>query len=870
MSNDNILLPNGGDKPAALQGKVTMELPIMTIRDLVVYPGTVLPLIISQKEAVQLIDDVVATTKTFGFIAIKPSSLLDREVENIVDAGEIDEISDEEGITDPANGGAGPAAEGLTIPQKPPELRRDRDSELRRDRDSELRRDRDSEPPVIPVETDVKPTDLYEYGTRVEIAKLFKYPDGTTRLLVQGIERIKLDGIIERRPYLKARVLISKEVVERDPETEALSRTAINLFMEIVKGIPYLPLDELKMAAMNISSPLTMCYFIASNINFPMEEKQRVLELDTVKEKLQRLIRLLNREAEVMRMGNRIQTEIKDEITKAQREQILREQMRIIQRELGEDEGRNTEIPKLKEQLAKANLPAEARKIADEELTRLARIHPSSAEYTVARTYLDWLINLPWSVATEDNLDINRAETILNEDHYGLEKVKGRILEYLAVRKLKSDMKGPILCFAGPPGVGKTSLGKSIARALGRKFVRFSLGGVRDEAEIRGHRRTYIGALPGRIIQWIRKSGSKNPVFMLDEVDKIGMDFRGDPASALLEVLDPEQNNSFSDHYLEVDFDLSSVMFITTANILDTIPSALRDRMEVLELPGYIAEEKVRIAIEHLIPKQLKEHGLEPSDIDFKPDLLLKIITDYTREAGVRNLEREIATICRKVAKNKASASMEPVQPLPRPTAANIEDFLGPVKFFAEIANRKPDTGVATGMAWTPIGGEIMFVEATRMKGSNGLILTGHLGDVMKESARAALSYIRSHSRQLKVPDSAFNGYDIHIHVPAGAIPKDGPSAGVTIGVALTSLFMNKPIRNDVSMTGEITLRGKILPVGGIKEKVIGARRAGIKTIILPRENEKDLKEIPEHILKGLNFRLIDNLEDALKIALMK
>lgn len=846
MSNDNILIPDGINAsppggPTALSNKVTMELPIMTIRDLIVYPGTVLPLIISQKEATQLIDDVVATTKTFGFIAIKPSSLLDQETSAIDAEGELEEISNEEGIT-------APAQEGIINPPKLPAI---------------------PEIPVVPVETDIKPTDLYEYGCRVEVAKMFKYPDGTTRLLVQGIERIKLEGIIERKPYLKARVLIAKENVERDAETEALSHTAINLFMEIVKGIPYLPLEELKLAAMNISSPLTMCYFIASNINFPMEEKQKVLELDSIKDKLERLIRLLNREAEVLRLGNRIQTEIKDEITKAQREIILREQMRIIQRELGEGEGHNTEIPKLKEQLAKAKLPPEAQKIADDELNRLSRIHPSSAEYTVARTYLDWLINLPWSVTTEDNLDITRAEKILDEDHYGLEKVKERILEYLAVRKLKKDMKGPILCFVGPPGVGKTSLGKSIARALGRKFVRFSLGGVRDEAEIRGHRRTYIGALPGRIIQWIRKSGSNNPVFMLDEVDKIGMDFRGDPASALLEVLDPEQNNSFSDHYLEVDFDLSSVMFITTANILDTIPSALRDRMEVMELAGYIAEEKVKIAQEHLVPKQLKEHGLEAADIDFKPDLLFEIITNYTREAGVRNLEREIATICRKVAKNKASQESSK-QPLTKPTAQNIENFLGPIKFFAEIAGRKPDIGVATGMAWTPIGGEIIFVEATKMRGNGGLILTGHLGDVMKESARAALSYIRSHSKRLKIPDSAFNGYDIHIHVPAGATPKDGPSAGVPLGVALISLFMNKPIRNDVSMTGEITLRGKIMPVGGIKEKVIGARRAGIKTIILPRENEKDLKEIPKHILDGLNFQMIDNLEDALKIALIK
>ncbi|MDI6787993.1 MAG: endopeptidase La [Planctomycetota bacterium] len=809
-----------------LSQKITMELPIMTIHDLVIYPGTIIPLIISHKGVVQLIDDVLASTKTFGFVGIKPSSVLSEQVggaEQNIPAEILSEIEND-----------------TSVPQE-------------------------KEMMTASVELDVKPTDLYEYGCRVEIVKMFKIPDGTVRLLVQGVEKIKLDGIIQRKPYLKAKVLVLKEDTEQGAEVEAFSRTALGIFMDIVRQMPYLPVEELRLAAMNITSPLIMCYFITSNMGFPMEEKQRILELNSSTEKLKRLIRLLNREAEVLRLGSRIQSEITQEITKAQREQILREQMRIIQRELGETDSYNTEINKLREQIAKARLPEEANKIANDELNRLSRIHPSSAEYTVARTYLDWLINLPWSISTEDNLDINRGEKILDEDHYGLEKVKGRILEYLAVRKLKPDMKGPILCFVGPPGVGKTSLGKSIARALGRKFVRFSLGGVRDEAEIRGHRRTYIGALPGRVIQWIKKAGSKNPVFMLDEIDKIGMDFRGDPASALLEVLDPEQNNSFSDHYLEVPFDLSSVMFITTANILDTIPPALRDRMEVLELLGYIAEEKIKITQEHLIPKQLKEHGITEGDIKFTPELLSKIITGYTREAGVRNLEREIATVCRKIAKDKASEKI----PLPQVTISNIEGFLGPVKFFSELAGRKPEQGVATGMVWTPVGGEIVFVESTRMKGSNNLILTGHLGDVMKESARAALSYIRSHSKELKISDNFFKGYDIHIHVPAGAIPKDGPSAGITIAISLISLFMNKPVRNDVAMTGEITLRGKILPVGGIKEKVIGARRAGIRTIILPKENQKDLKEIPQHILDGLKFHLIDKIEDALKLALM-
>ncbi|MGZ3538400.1 MAG: endopeptidase La, partial [Thermodesulfobacteriota bacterium] len=524
----------------------------------------------------------------------------------------------------------------------------------------------------------------------------------------------------------------------------------------------------------------------------------------------------------------------------------------------------SSEIKELKEKIKKAKMPADALAAAEKELDRLAKIPPASAEYTVARTYLDWLAELPWSETTEDNLDIDNAQKTLDEDHYDLEKVKKRILEYLAVRKLKADMKGPILCFVGPPGVGKTSLGKSIARTMGRKFIRISLGGVRDEAEIRGHRRTYVGALPGRIIQGIKKAGSNNPVFMLDEVDKIGMDFRGDPSSALLEVLDPEQNFSFSDHYIDVPFDLQKVMFITTANVLDTIPPALRDRMETLELPGYSEDQKMMIAKQFLIPKQISEHGLSSEYIEFQDAALQTIISSYTREAGVRNLEREIATTCRGVAKDVARGIKEKVMISPD----NLHKFLGPVKFFPEVAERTSEPGVATGLAWTPTGGDIIFVEVTKMRGEKGLTLTGQLGDVMKESAQAALAYVRSKAKELGIEEDFFAKNDIHIHVPAGAIPKDGPSAGITMFIALTSLLTNKPVRNDVAMTGEITLRGLVLPVGGIKEKVLAGMRAGIRTIILPKKNEKDLEEIPEHIRKQMNFKFIQRMDEAIELAL--
>jgi ATP-dependent Lon protease len=614
----------------------------------------------------------------------------------------------------------------------------------------------------------------------------------------------------------------------------------------------------------NIKSPSILSDLIASNLNLSTTEKQGILETFDIRERLAKVHLLLNKEVQVLELGNKIQSQVKEDMDRTQREYYLREQLKAIKKELGEMDEHSTEIKDLREKIKKAKMPPDAMTAAEKELDRLAKIPPASAEYTVARTYLDWLAELPWSETTEDNLDIDNAQKTLDEDHYDLEKVKKRILEYLAVRKLKADMKGPILCFVGPPGVGKTSLGKSIARTMGRKFIRISLGGVRDEAEIRGHRRTYVGALPGRIIQGIKKAGSNNPIFMLDEVDKIGMDFRGDPSSALLEVLDPEQNFSFSDHYIDVNFDLSKVMFITTANVLDTIPPALRDRMETLELPGYSEDQKMMIAKEFLILKQINEHGLSSEFIEFQDEALQMIISSYTREAGVRNLEREIATICRGVAKDVARGIKEKVVIVPE----LLHKYLGPVKFFPEIAERTSDPGVATGLAWTPTGGDIIFVEATKMRGEKGLTLTGQLGDVMKESAQAALAYVRSKSKELGIEEDFFEKNDIHIHVPAGAIPKDGPSAGITMFIALTSLLTNKPVRSDVAMTGEITLRGLVLPVGGIKEKVLAGMRAGIKTIILPKKNEKDLEEIPERIRKEMNFKFIQRMDEAIELAL--
>jgi ATP-dependent Lon protease len=710
---------------------------------------------------------------------------------------------------------------------------------------------------------DPKESDLYSVGVAALILRMIRELDGSQRVIVQGVSRIRVKEYFQREPYFKVKSETIEEMNILGVEVEALMMNLKNLFQRAVELAPYLT-SELGTMVGNIKSPSILADLIASNLNLSTTEKQGILETFDTRERLAKVHLLLNKEVQVLELGNKIQSQVKEDMDRTQREYYLREQLKAIKKELGEMDEHSTEIKELREKIKKAKMPPDAMNAAEKELDRLAKIPPASAEYTVARTYLDWLSELPWSETTQDNLDIDNAQKTLDEDHYDLEKVKKRILEYLAVRKLKADMKGPILCFVGPPGVGKTSLGKSIARTMGRKFIRISLGGVRDEAEIRGHRRTYVGALPGRIIQGIKKAGSNNPIFMLDEVDKIGMDFRGDPSSALLEVLDPEQNFSFSDHYIDVNFDLSKVMFITTANVLDTIPPALRDRMETLELPGYSEDQKMMIAKEFLILKQINEHGLSSELIEFQDEALQMIISSYTREAGVRNLEREIATICRGVAKDVARGIMEKVVIVPE----LLHKFLGPVKFFPEIAERTSEPGVATGLAWTPTGGDIIFVEATKMRGEKGLTLTGQLGDVMKESAQAALAYVRSKSKELGIEEDFFEKNDIHIHVPAGAIPKDGPSAGITMFIALTSLLTNKPVRNDVAMTGEITLRGLVLPVGGIKEKVLAGMRAGIRTIILPWKNEKDLEEIPERIRNEMNFKFIQRMDEAIELAL--
>jgi ATP-dependent Lon protease len=710
---------------------------------------------------------------------------------------------------------------------------------------------------------EVKPEDLFDVGCAAHILKMLKMPNNSLRLLIQGTSRIRLTEFTQREPYIRAKVAPLKDQGEKTTDTQALMVGVKGIFQKVVELAPNLP-AELAIMAMNVEEPGALADLIASTLSIPLADKQNLLETLDVKGRLERANFLLTKELTVLELGSKIQSQVREGIDKSQREYFLREQLKAIQKELGEKDERTAEIEELRQRMAQAKLPPEAMKEGERELDRLAKMPPAAAEYTVSRTYLDWLIELPWSVHTQDNLDIAQAQKALDEDHYDLEKVKKRILEYLSVRKLKADMKGPILCFAGPPGTGKTSVGKSIAKALGRKFIRISLGGVRDEAEIRGHRRTYVGALPGRIIQGIRKAGSNNPVFMLDEIDKLGMDFRGDPSAALLEVLDPEQNYAFSDHYLDVAFDLSKVMFITTANILDPIPPALRDRMEVLDLLGYTEEEKLKIAEEFLVPKQVEAHGLSEKDIQFEEEALRRIALEYTREAGVRNLEREIAHICRGVARRVAEGQGAPSIIKPD----DVPAYLGPIKFFSEVAERTSEPGVATGLAWTPTGGDILFVEATRMKGRKGFSLTGQLGDVMKESAQAALSYVRTRAKALKIPVDFFEHSDIHIHVPAGAIPKDGPSAGVTMFTAITSLLTGRPVRSDVAMTGEITLRGLVLPVGGIKEKVLAARRAGITTVILPRRNEKDLEEVPEQVKKDMKFHFVQRMDEVIRFAL--
>ena len=709
------------------------------------------------------------------------------------------------------------------------------------------------------------PGDLFSVGTLSVVHKVMRLPEDSLHALVQGVSRARVIEVLETEPILRVRVELAPDEEEPSVEIEGLAHNLSEQFQKLVNLSQTLS-DELKIPALNlIAQPSKLADFVAFNLKISLEDQQALLELTNVQDRLKGLTILLNRELEVAETGSRIQSQVQNEMSKVQRDYYLREQLKAIQKELGEADDRTGEQEELTQKVVEAGMPDEVRVEAERELRRLARIQPTSPEYTIARTYLEWLTDLPWAVSTEDRLDITEAQGILDEDHHGLEKIKERILEHLAVRKLRPDMKGPILCFVGPPGVGKTSLGRSIARALGRKFVRMSLGGVHDEAEIRGHRRTYIGALPGKIIQGLRKAGSNNPVFILDEIDKVGMDFRGDPASALLEVLDPEQNNTFSDHYLDVPFDLSNILFITTANVLSTIPGPLRDRMEVIELAGYTEEEKVKIAESHLVPKQLADHGISAERLVFTADTLRALISNYTREAGLRNLEREIGAVCRKVARRIAEGADGPyfLQP------ADLSIYLGPEKFFREAAERTGEPGVAIGLAWTPVGGEIMFVEASKMPGKKGLILTGQLGDVMKESAQAALTYVRSHAADLGIDPNFFEESDIHIHLPAGAIPKDGPSAGVTLTTVLVSLLTGRPVRNDIAMTGEVTLRGKVLPVGGIKEKTLGAQRAGITTVLLPKRNEKDLVDVPQSTKEQLGFILVDRIDQVLDFALM-
>ncbi len=727
------------------------------------------------------------------------------------------------------------------------------------------------ERPVIGIVTqrdakteDPGPTDLYTVGSAARILKVIKLAKDNFSVILQGIARIRLLELAGQDPFMTAKVQALPDPAGSSVELDALVLNLKDVAKRVVKLMPELP-KEASALIDSVTEPGQLADLITSNLDVPVDEKQEILEIFDLKARLRRVLQFLSRQHEVLKVREKINTQVQEEMGRNQREYVLRQQLKAIKEELGDIDESGGDLDDFRDKIVSAKMPADAEKVALKQLDRLKVMQPSSAEYTVTRTYLEWLVELPWSVTTDDKLDIQAARDILNADHYDLEKVKKRILEYLAVRKLKSDKKGPILCLAGPPGVGKTSLGRSIARSLNRKFIRVSLGGVRDEAEIRGHRRTYVGSLPGRVIQGMKKAGSNNPVFMLDEIDKLGHDFRGDPAAALLEVLDPEQNHSFSDHYLEVPFDLSKVMFVATANILDPIPPALRDRLEVLEIPGYTREEKLNIAKQFLIPKQIEEHGLSKERVIFEDSAVSTVIDSFTREAGVRNLEREVANVVRAVAVLVAEDKAKEKEII---NAERVPDFLGPEKYLPEIADRTAEAGVATGLAWTPVGGEILFIEATKMNGKGNLVMTGQLGDVMKESAQAALSFIRSRSRWLGLEDHFLEKSDIHIHIPAGAIPKDGPSAGVTMFVAMTSLLTNKPIRSDVAMTGEITLRGLVLAVGGIKEKFLAAHRAGIKRVILPERNRKDIIDIPEQPKKEIEIIFVKRMDEILPLVL--
>ncbi len=704
--------------------------------------------------------------------------------------------------------------------------------------------------------------DLYDVGTAAILHKLIRVPDGTLRILVQGLQRIRVERHVQDDPYLVAEFLPEPDELVESKEVEALTRNVQSLFARVIGLVPYLP-EELQLAAANVDDPSALCHLVASTLRIDAAEKQRLLELVDVEQRLREVSKILNRELEVFELGSKIQSQVQSEMEKGQREFFLRQQLKAIQEELGEGDAEQAELNELREQLDALTLPEDVEKAARRELARLEKLPSAAAEYGVIRTYLDWILTLPWNATTEDNLDLEQARTVLDEDHFDLDKVKERIIEYLAVAKLKHEVAGPILCFVGPPGVGKTSLGQSIARTLGRKFIRISVGGVRDEAEIRGHRRTYIGAMPGTIIRAIRDAEAMNPVLLIDEIDKMGADFRGDPASAMLEVLDPEQNRHFRDHYLDLPFDLSKVLFICTANTLDTIPPPLLDRMDVIELSGYTEDEKVGIATRYLIPKQLKAHGVEDSQLSLPEEALRTIIREYTREAGVRNLERRLADVVRKAATRIAKGEAEHCDV----GDEQLREWLGPRRFSGEVRKRTSDPGVATGLAYTAVGGDVLFIEATAYPGKGKLTITGQLGEVMQESAQAALSWVRAHSKQLGLPDDWFAKHDVHIHVPAGAVPKDGPSAGITMATAIASLVRGEPVASDVGMTGEITLTGQVLPIGGIREKALAAQRAGLKRVILPRENEPDLKELPAETREAISFIPVDSVDEVFAAA---
>ncbi len=797
--------PEEAAREEDLATRVPDILAILPLRGLVVYPQTVVPLTVGQPRSIKLVDDAAVGERIIGLVTSK----------------------------DPENATPGPG-------------------------------------------------DLYPMGTAAIVHRLFRAPDGTIRIVVQGLSRFRLGEFVEQEPYLRAHATPAPETVEQGLEIEAMARNVRDEFAQIAELVPSVP-RELVATVTALDEPLQIAYTIANYQRIELEQAEQLLELDSTTAKLKRLVGLLTKELEVLQLGAKIQEEARSEIEKVQRQYFLREQMKAIQRELGETDEQAAEVEELRKKMEAAKLPPEAAEQATHELDRLAKLPTAAAEYGVIRSYLDWLVTLPWSVATEDKLDVADARGVLDEDHFGLKDVKERILEFLAVRKLRSERKsqvpeapptdqvrrereGAILCFVGPPGVGKTSLGQSIARAMGRKFIRISLGGIHDEAEIRGHRRTYIGALPGRILQALRRVESRNPVFVLDEVDKLGADFRGDPASALLEVLDPEQNREFRDHYLEVAFDLSQVLFITTANTMETIPGPLLDRMEVIPITSYTEHEKVTIARGYLVPRQIRENGLLPEEITFADEALYALIRSYTREAGVRNLEREIGSVCRKVVTRIAEHKVERVAVTPE----LVSELLGKPHFYpnAEVRERTAVPGVATALAWTPVGGDLLFIEATRMPGKHGFQLTGSLGQVMQESARAALSYVRSKTRELGLAPDFFEHNDIHLHIPAGAQPKDGPSAGITMATALISLVAGRPVRSDLGMTGEITLRGQVLPIGGLKEKVLAAHRAGLKAVILPKRNMRDLDDIPEDVRTELTFIPVERMEEVVAAAL--